>query len=37
MVDSPEKTLVEGVGKKFLLVGNFWASKREKGIGRAHV
>ena len=29
------KTWVEGVGNKFLLVGNFWASK--KGIGRAHV
>ena len=24
------KTWVEGVGNKFLLVGNFWASKREK-------
>ena len=30
MVDSLEKTLVEGIGNKFLLVGIFGLAKREK-------
>ena len=30
MVDSLEKTLVEGVGKQVFTCWNFWASKREE-------